>query len=143
MSNLQFYQFNRDGLPHIIIPPQLPSLLFENSSNYIQYNNRTIVPNIDKNPLDKDNLDLLLSKHKKREFHFLNGLVIEVSSFITVSELLDIFNNKRLPVPLITFICQDKRIPLLNLNDILITAFPREKVYIVLALGNCIPTQIN
>ena len=43
MSNLQFYQFNRDGLPHIIIPPQLPSFLFENSSNYIQYNNRTVI----------------------------------------------------------------------------------------------------
>ena len=143
MSNLQFYQFNRDGLQHIIIPPQLPSLLFENSSNPIQYNNRPIITNSDKNPLDKDNLDLLLLKHKKREFHFLTGLVIEVPSFITVSELLDIFNNKRLPVPLITFICQNKRIPLLNLNDILINAFPTEKVHIIFALGNCIPTQIN
>jgi len=74
---------------------------------------------------------------------FLTGLVIEVPFFITVSELLDIFNNKRLPVALITFICQNKRIPLLNLNDILINAFPTEKVYIVLALGNCTPTQIN
>lgn len=136
MSNLEHYHFNRD-ITNIFIP------LFREISNPIQYNNRTVITNSDKNPLDKDNLDLLLSKHKKREFHFLNGLVIEVPSFITVSELLDIFNNKRLPVPLITFICQNKRIPLLNLNDILINAFPTEKVNIVLDIGNCIPTQIN
>ena len=136
MSNLEYYHFNRD-ITNIFIP------LFREISNPIQYNNRPTITNSDKNPLDKDNLHLLLLKHKKREFHFLTGLVIEVPSFITVSELLDIFNNKRLPVPLITFICQNKRIPLLNLNDILINAFPTEKVYIVLALGNCTPTQIN
>ena len=136
MSNLEHYHFNRD-ITNIFIP------LFREISNPIQYNNRTVITNSDKNPLDKDNLDLLLSKHKKREFNFLTGLVIEVPSFITVSELLDIFNNKRLPVSLLTFICQCKRIPLLNLNDILITAFPTEKVHIVFALGNSAPTQIN
>ena len=136
MSNLDHYHLNRD-ITNIFMP------LFREISNPIQYNNRTVITTSDKNPLDKDNLDLLLSKHKKREFHFLTGLVIEVPSFITVSELLDIFNNKRLPVPLITFICQNKRIPLLNLNDILINAFPTEKVHIIFALGNCIPTQIN
>ena len=136
MSNFEYYQFNRD-ITNTFIP------LFREVGNPIQYNNRPTITNSDKNPLDKDNLDLLLSKHGKHEFHFINGIVIEVPSFITVSELLDIFNKKRLPVPILTFLCQRKIIPLLNSNDILINAFPAEKVYITWHFENYTPTQIN
>ena len=67
MSNLEHYYFNRD-ITNIFIP------LFSEISNPIQYNNRPIITNSDKNPLDKDNLDFLLLKHKKREFHFFNWI---------------------------------------------------------------------
>ena len=137
MSNIEFYhRFNRDIFTNVFIPS------FREASNPIQYNNRPIITNSDKNPLDNSNLDHLISE-RKNKFHFLTGLVIEVSAFMTVSQLLNVFEDKKLPVSLFTFISQRKRIPILNSNDILISVFPEEKVTILLALGNCTPTQIN